>query len=168
MFNSSSHPICLFHLTVSFGEWWLWLTQGLAHVLTLCDPMDCSPPGSSPGKNTGVGCHALLQGIFLTQGLLHCRQILYCLSHQLPIWVLNECLLIERGRGKPKWFLGYRYRVIVFQQFDLPNPLHNHTAELLSVYVQSSWWQQVNISRSLVLRKEACNCSYFSSKEHLF
>ena len=42
--------------------------------LTLCDPMDCSPPGSSvhgdcPGKNTGVGCHALLQGIFLTQGL---------------------------------------------------------------------------------------------------
>ena len=33
----------------------------------LCSPMDCSPPGSSvnwdsPGKNTGVGCHALLQG----------------------------------------------------------------------------------------------------------
>ena len=41
--------------------------------LTLCDPIDCSPPGSSvpgdsPGKNTGVGCHALLQGIFSTQG----------------------------------------------------------------------------------------------------
>ena len=35
----------------------------------LCNPMDCSLPGSSsPGKNTGVGCHALLQGIFLTQG----------------------------------------------------------------------------------------------------
>ena len=36
---------------------------------TLCDPMDCSPPGSSvrgdsPGKNTGVGSHALFQGIF--------------------------------------------------------------------------------------------------------
>ena len=35
----------------------------------LCDPMDYSLPGSSvhvdsPGKNTGVGCHALLQGIF--------------------------------------------------------------------------------------------------------
>ena len=52
---------------------------------TLCDPVDCSPPGSSvhgdsPGKNTGVGCHALLQGIFPTQGLnpgfLHCRWIL--------------------------------------------------------------------------------------------
>ena len=37
-------------------------------------------------KNTGVGCHALLQGIFPTQGLnpslWHCRQILYHLSHQ--------------------------------------------------------------------------------------
>ena len=38
--------------------------------LTLCNPMDCSLPHSScPGKNTGVGCHALLQGIFPTQGL---------------------------------------------------------------------------------------------------
>ena len=39
-----------------------------------------------PGKSTGVGCHCLLQGIFLTQGLnpglLHCRQMLYRLSHQ--------------------------------------------------------------------------------------
>ena len=38
-----------------------------------------------PGKNTEVGCHALLQGIFLTQGpnlcLLHCRWILYWLNH---------------------------------------------------------------------------------------
>ena len=54
--------------------------------LTLCNPMDCSAPGSSdhgdtPGKNAGVGYHALLHGIFPTQGLIpglqHCRQILY-------------------------------------------------------------------------------------------
>ena len=53
---------------------------------TLCDPLNYRPPGSfvhgdSPGKNTGAGCHALLQGIFPTQGsnshLLHCRQIVY-------------------------------------------------------------------------------------------
>ena len=59
--------------------------------LTLGDSTDCSPPGSSvhgdsPGKNTKVGCHALLQGIFPTRGsnsgLLHCRLILSCLSHQ--------------------------------------------------------------------------------------
>ena len=58
----------------------------------LCDPMDCSLLGSSvhgiPGKNTGVGCHALLQGIFPTQGsnpyllyLLVCWPVLYPLSH---------------------------------------------------------------------------------------
>ena len=58
---------------------------------TPCDPMGCSLPGSSvhgdsPGKNTGTGCHALLQGIFPAQGLnpglpLH-RQSLYHLSHK--------------------------------------------------------------------------------------
>ena len=40
---------------------------------------------SSPGKNAGMGCHFLLQGIFLTQGsnlsLLHCRWILYHLNY---------------------------------------------------------------------------------------
>ena len=59
--------------------------------LTLCNPMDCSPPGSSvhgdfPGKNPKVSCHCLLQGIFPTQGsnlcllshLMRWRQILYC------------------------------------------------------------------------------------------
>ena len=60
--------------------------------LTLCDLIDCSLPGSSvqgdsPGKNIGVGCHALFPAIFPTQGsnpgLLHCRQILYRLSHQV-------------------------------------------------------------------------------------
>ena len=59
--------------------------------LTLCDLMDCSPPGSFvqenyPSKNPGVGCHSLLQGIFPTQGsnpgLTYCRQILYHLSYQ--------------------------------------------------------------------------------------
>ena len=49
---------------------------------TLCEPMDSSSSvhGDSPGKNTAVGCHALLQGIFPTQesnpSLPHCRQIL--------------------------------------------------------------------------------------------
>ena len=43
-------------------------------------------PWNCPGKDTGVGCHYLLQGIFSTQGsnpgLKHCWQILYCLSHK--------------------------------------------------------------------------------------
>ena len=50
---------------------------------TICNPMDCDLPGSSihgisPGKNTGVSCHFVLQGIFPTQGLNLC---LLCLLH---------------------------------------------------------------------------------------
>ena len=50
-------------------HWAIWKS-----CLTLCDPRDCSLPGflcpwNSPGKNTGLGCHSLLQGIFPTQGL---------------------------------------------------------------------------------------------------
>ena len=74
---------------------------------TLWDPVDCSPPGfsvhgNSPGKNTGVGCHALLHGIFPTwgsnTGLLHCRQILYHLSHRVEFksqsyWWMLACRL---------------------------------------------------------------------------
>ena len=59
--------------------------------LSLCHPVDCGPPGSSvhgdsPGKNTGVGSHSLLQRVFPTQGsnlgLVHYRQILYCLNRE--------------------------------------------------------------------------------------
>ena len=47
--------------------------KSLQWCLTLCDPRYCSPPGSSvhgdsPGKNTGVSCRALLQGVFPNQG----------------------------------------------------------------------------------------------------
>ena len=66
------------------------LCSGTQSCPIICDPMDYSPPGSSvhrdsPGKNTGVGGRALLQGIFPTwglyPGLLHCRWILYQLSY---------------------------------------------------------------------------------------
>ena len=58
--------------------------------LTPWEPMDWSPPGSSVHGLIQAGilecCHSLLQGIFSTQGLnlglLHCRRILYHLSHQ--------------------------------------------------------------------------------------
>ena len=67
--------------------------------------MEYSPPGSSvhgdsPGKNTGVDCHAILQGIFPTQesnqGLLLCRRILYQLSYPgspAPCLCLNNYIL---------------------------------------------------------------------------
>ena len=76
--------------------------RGLSPIRLLC-------PWDFPGKNTGVGCRSLLQGIFPTQGLnpglLHCRQILYCVSHQswesnagssaMTPYALNPCLLLS-------------------------------------------------------------------------
>ena len=74
----------------------------------LCNPMDYSPPGcsvhgDSPGKNTRVGCHALLQGIFLTQGLNsglpHWRRIHYHLGHQgspNQLLILSQLLLLRQ------------------------------------------------------------------------
>ena len=60
------------------NEWWLTCpvcvhAKSLQLCPTLCDPMRCSPTGPSvhgdcPGKNVGVGCHALLQRIFPSQG----------------------------------------------------------------------------------------------------
>ena len=99
------------------GAWRVWLgtqtSRGPAVLClltqlcpTLCSPMDCIRPvssvcGDSPGRNTGVGCHALLQGLFPTQGsnpgLPHCRQILYCLIHQgNPKKSREVCLFDEK------------------------------------------------------------------------
>ena len=54
---------------------------------------------NSPDNNTGVCCHPLLQGIFPTQGwnlgFLHCRQLLYPLSHH---YELNR-IMYESGEG---------------------------------------------------------------------
>ena len=59
------------------------LTLNSGNFQTTCQAL-C--PWNSPGKNTGVGCLSLLQGIFPTQGqnpgLSHCWHILYHLSHR--------------------------------------------------------------------------------------
>ena len=75
---------------------------------TLCAPMDCSPLGSSVhgdslGKNTGVGCHFLLKGIFLTQesnpSLLHWQ--VDC----LPLMPACGIRQVARREGK-RWRMG--------------------------------------------------------------
>ena len=80
--GSSGHPTpklfsdYMLLIFISNNEWSVCLFA--QSCLSLYDPMDCSPPEDtdrllcpwgSPGKNTGVGCHFLPQGIFLTQGL---------------------------------------------------------------------------------------------------
>ena len=74
----------------------LFATHGLQPTRLLC-------PWDFPGKDTGVLCHFLLQGIFLTQGsnpgLLHCRQFLYWLSYEgSTSYLLSEDYL-RMGRG---------------------------------------------------------------------
>ena len=77
---------------------WLPMCLVTQSCLTLCNLMDCSPSGSSvhgdsPGKNTGVGCHFLLQGSCQPRDwtqVSHCRTL--CLpSQQLFLhWQLGE------------------------------------------------------------------------------
>ena len=92
-------PLSQLHATV------LCLITQLCPIL--CYRMDCTLPGSSvqwdsSGNNTGMGCHALLQGIFPTQGsnpgLPHCRKILYHLSHQGSLRI-QEWLAYPFSRG---------------------------------------------------------------------
>ena len=77
---------------------------------TLCNPIDYSLPGSSvhgysPGKNTGVDCHILFQGVFPTQwsnpGFPHCRQMLY---HWGRKWQPTPVFLLENLRDRGAWW----------------------------------------------------------------
>ena len=90
--------------------------------LTLCNPMDSSPPGSSVHgishlENTGVGCHFLFQGTFPTRGvnphllhLLHCRWNLYRWAigdstiyiHVQYLWSKEQRYVYRPGEGKEK------------------------------------------------------------------
>ena len=70
--------------------------------------MECSVHGISPGQNTGVGSHSLLQVNYPTQGsnlnLLHCRWILYYLSHQGSLNMFNDVFRAEQIT--PWWLNG--------------------------------------------------------------
>ena len=98
MTNTFSFPFHL--LTFSVLEKLCVLSES---CLTLCDPMDCNQPGSSvhgidPGKSIGMGCHFLLQGLFLTQGLNTHRPASPTLA----------------GRSLPLSHLGSHYGEIIF------------------------------------------------------
>ena len=79
-----------FHFTSLYGH----LLSHLSH-LTFYDPMDCSPPGSSVHEilqaKIGVGSHALLQGIFPTQGS---NPRVLCLLH----WLADSLPLAPPGK----------------------------------------------------------------------
>ena len=109
---------------------------------TLCNPMDHSPPGSSvlgdsSGKNTKVGCHSLLQGIFPTQGsnlgLRHCRRILYQLSHLGSPWILEwEAYAFSRASSWPR----NQIMVSALQVNSLPAELLGKPIECLTLVIR--------------------------------
>ena len=96
--------------------------------LTVCDPVDCSPPGSSVHGSfwakilKWVASHFLLQGIFPTQesnlGLLYCKQILYCLSHQGNLYAavspLKIMLPFSTQKRKGTWILVLKQSLIMY------------------------------------------------------
>ena len=105
--------------------------------------MACSPPGSSvygisSGKNTGVGCLILLQGIFPTQRwkpyLLHCRQILY-------LWVTATNIGVKQifsfKKVKNQWFWA-ETSVLTRGQLDL-QPWRNCDLPGAEAIVAAAW-----------------------------
>ena len=90
------------------------------------DSMDCSSPGflclwDFPGKNAGVGCHFLHQGIFLTQGsnpcLLHGQADSEQLSHQGSLLVPSSLRLYPVGVGFQHCTIHHVKTLILFKSF---------------------------------------------------
>ena len=100
--------------------------------LTLCDPMDCSPPGSSvhadsPGENTRVGCYALLQGIFPTQeSKPHLLLLLHWQADSLP----------SEPPGK-----SFSLRQVIWCNFKFSDPSDGHTRAGLALSHHKRLWE---------------------------
>ena len=119
---------------------------------TLCDLMDCSPlcspPWDSPGKNSGVGCHALLQGIFSTQGNPHLLCLLHWQVGSLPLSDLgnpstaaSEMLIapLQETRAcffSPHCWVGFSFSSLgLIQLFCLQDPYYYYDDYSLIIHV---------------------------------
>ena len=119
------------------GRWRLQVAEGTETVSqgrsVVSDPMDCSPPGSSvhrnsPGKNTGVGCRFLHQGIFPTQRSnprLLC--LLHCQAGFLPLAPPGRPWMHRMERGGP--VSGGTKALPLRAPGALPQPTSAHTRE---------------------------------------
>ena len=115
--------------------------------------MDCqtglSVHGNSPGKNTGVGYHSVLQGIFPTQGLnpvlSHCRRVLYHLSHQG-----NICCCSVNQLCPTLWLNELRHA-----RLPCPSP----SARACSNTCPLRWWCHPTTSSSVVPSPPVFNLS---------
>ena len=120
--------------------------------------MDCSPPGSSghwnfPGKNTGVGCHFLLQGIFWTQGLN------LCLLH----WQVDSYTTAPPGKPfSPVLILVCLVQLIVFYVEHTAFPCRRN---LLTIQrLKQIFWQNIKM---LIMNNFRASLQYFLFINHL-
>ena len=110
-------------------------------------------PWESPGKNTGVGCHFLLQGIFPTQGsyldLLHCMWILYHLTtRKAHLW----------------WLLGLIWIVTKFSWLSLLYTGNKHVIKLACFALVDLLLQVVSALRKIIfhtLQLQLCITTHF-------
>ena len=98
---------------------------------TLCDPLDCSPPGSSvhgipPDKNIGVGCHALLQGSSQPKDQTHVSCI-SCVGKQ----IFYHCATREAHK--------YQYIMVLKIKFKNPDETKNQLCSLKSCPHHGGW-----------------------------
>ena len=119
-------------------------SHGLQPARLLC-------PWDSPGKNTGVGSHFLLQGIFQIQGsnlgLLHCKQILYHRSHQGSSNPLQYSCLgnpMERGAWQATVHGGTK-------KSDMAQWLNNNNRVTQSVSDRAAMWTRLSASFCYVM-----------------
>ena len=120
-------------------------------------------PWNSPGKGTGVGCHFLLQGIFLTQGLNLtfplCRQTLYSLRHQgRPKWEIDH--LKHRNTGNQKAAFDTPATVMYIQNLYLQIPtywgkLYERVSQSKIAELGFFWYSKIDIVVNIFINRKS-------------
>ena len=112
----------------------------------------CPAPWDSPGKNTGVGCHLVLQGIFLTQGSNVGSRVT---SRSFTMWATRKFwkkVYLKAFLGLYGQFscsvMSHSFRHHRLQHARLPCP--SPTLRVYSNSCPSSWWCHTNISSSAI------------------
>ena len=128
-------------------------------------------PWNSPDKSTGVGGRSLLQGIFLTQGphpgFLHCRQILYHLSHLKVEDILSPvCLLAWAAMTKYHWVAGLNSRNIFLTVLQAESPGSKYQQGWVLVRPLFLICRRYYLMSSHGRDRELSSCLFFFLKGH--
>ena len=135
----------------------------VAQLCPTVQPHVLYSPWNSPGQNTGAGSLSLLQGIFSTQGsnpgLLHCRQILYQLSHKgnprILVWVAYP--FSSRSSPSRNWIRVSCIAGRFFTNWAIRKPKKNGEGDIWEKTYKREWTSNVDT-------EENCNLGNVNSK----